>query len=225
MDRSFRPILLGAALALATASSAPLLLGGAALAATVPGGYDTVAGVTSVPVAGGRAVATVGGARVVVDVPASTFASTVQVVLTSPDLAAIGNGGQPGHHAAAGVGVLVEAKGQPVSSPFRNPLLVQITDPALPATASVVSLGPTAVTSASQLQGGEQVSIGGPADLAVLVPDGATVPGATTAQTGVPVATETAGGVALVVTGSLMLRSAGRRRRWGKGLDGCPAGH
>lgn len=225
MDRSLRPILLGAALSLAVVSSAPVLLSGVALAASVPGGYDAVAGVTSVPVTGGQAIATVGGAQVVVGVPASTFTSAVEVVLTSPDLAAIGDGGRPGRHAAAGVGLLVEAKGQPVSSPFSRPLSVQITDPALPATASVVSLGPTAVTAVSQVQGGAQVSLSGPADLVVLVPDGSTVPGATTAQTGVPVAAEGTAGVALVAGGALLLWRARRPRLCAAGLDGRSAGH
>ncbi len=211
------------------AAAAPLLAAATAGATAVPGGYDTVADVASVPVTGGQATATVGGARVVVDVPSGAFPGPVQLVLTSPDLAAIGDGGRPGLHAAAGVGVVVESRGQPLTGPFARPLSVlisQVSQGGLPAGASVVSLGPTPVGTAAQVAGGgEQVTVTGPADLAVLVPGSPTVAGATAAQTGVPVVTESVAGAALIAGGSSILWRARRRRRWADGLDGCATGH
>ena len=196
--------------------------------APVPGGYVRV--VLSQRVCAAGAVlgpVRVGSQSATVSVPPGTFPSCVQVTLTDPNVAEIGNAGFSCYRAIGGVGVIVQRQGgRPYRTPFPKPLSVRLAGASISTSSLVVEWnGSRFVTvPATVTKGSASLQIDrSPAYLAVLAPAcGARgpVPGATSAGTGKPLLGEGLLAGALVLSGAGGIGCA-RRRRWWSRTDSC----
>ena len=100
----------------------------------VPGGYLTV--VTSQTIGtGGGTIGPVSGGNTdtTVVIPAGAFLTPLQVTITEPDIAGIGNAGFCGYQAVAGIGVIIQnpANGSVNYDFFTDPLVVTVSSPGI----------------------------------------------------------------------------------------------
>jgi len=159
-----------------------------ARAPEVPGGYDTV--VTSQPVtsAGGTiGPISVDGLPVTLNVPAGAFSDQLQVTLTAPDLARIGDAGFRGYAAVGGVGVLVQKNGSKYQGKFAKKLSLSIVSRSINSLSVVVMWNGTAFVTepgATVRSGSATVRFDSDPNFAVLASK--KIQGATGAATGKP---------------------------------------
>jgi hypothetical protein len=74
---------------------------------------------------------TVNGLLVTLKIPAGAFPVALQVTLTAPDAAAIGNAGFHGYEAVGGVGILVQENGATYTKVFRSALDLSMSSPSI----------------------------------------------------------------------------------------------
>jgi hypothetical protein len=181
-------VLAGAAVAGAGGRPADHSYGTPAPAPSVPGGYVTVVTSQSVTSAGGKiGPVSAGGLSVTLTVPAGAFSGTVQITLTAPDMAAIGNAGFSNDKAIGGVGVLIQQNGSKYNGTFAKPLVLTMASPSINSLCVVVRWSGTAFVAESGAivrAGSATVAFDKDPDFAVLA-QGA-IPGATTPATGKP---------------------------------------
>lgn len=207
-----------------------------------PGGYNTVVAVVSVQSSGGTKSGQVGHDTVSVAVPAGAFSAPVQLVITSPNLAAI-PASNSGTVALAGVGLTFERQGVPLPSVLPSGIVVTITGANIPSGATVVDLqsgsavpvvaNVTAGSASLTLKNngsdlavfGYPTAAGTPTAAPTAVPTagpssptdpGAAISGATTAQTGKPFLGEGVAAGVLILGGVALAKVAnpsGRSRR------------
>lgn len=89
-------------------------------------GYRNVVTSQVIGPAGGVITAEIDGLKVAVTIPPGEFTRPVQVVLLSPFLAGIGDGGHPGYRAIGGVGIEFLVNGKPYTATLAKPITVQI---------------------------------------------------------------------------------------------------
>ena len=100
----------------------------------VPGGYlNVVTSQTVGPGGGTIGPVSAGNTETTVVVPAGAFTTPLQVTITEPDIADIGNAGFCGYTAVAGVGVIIQnpSNGSVSYDFFTHPLVVTISSPAI----------------------------------------------------------------------------------------------
>jgi hypothetical protein len=157
-------------------------------ATEVPGGYYTVVTSQTVTSAGGKiGPVSVGGLSVTLTVPAGAFSDTVQITLTGPNVAGIGDAGFSSCKAVGGVGVLVQQNGSKYSGKFAKPLTLSMASGSINALSVVVRWNGTAFVTesgATVRSGSATVSVVQDPNFAVLAPSA--IPGATKAATGKP---------------------------------------
>lgn len=214
--RFFHPLGFGAIVLLL----APVLLEGTALAqpTAIPGSYTHVVVVQTIGSSGGTVSASVDGATVTVTVPSGDLTAATQVILTSPDLAGIGDAGHKGYTAVAGVGVLFERQGVPLGAQLTAPATVTVSSSVISSSDLVLGLssGGSSPLQATVQAGSAQIPVVLSEDIAVLSSSSGQIPGATTSSTGKPLDTEEAAGAALVALGAAaLLTQAARRSRRG----------
>src|SRR5277367_5691114 len=90
-----------------------------------PGGYKAVVTSQTVTSRGAVIIARIDGLEVSLTIPAGTFKTPVQVILTAPDVLGVG-GTDPGYRAVGGVGVLIEVNGKPYTGRFAHSLTLTI---------------------------------------------------------------------------------------------------
>jgi len=129
--------------AVAAVGSAALLLSGFAQSpahaaygppppptAPPPGGFrSVVASETVDPDGGTLGPFGVNGLQVTLHVPPHAFPSPVQVTITAPDVAALGNAGFPCYLALGGVGVLIQVNGSTYPGIFRRGVTLDMSSP------------------------------------------------------------------------------------------------
>lgn len=211
--------------------------------ATVPGGYDVVAGVATVPPSGGSVTAQLISGSATVNVPGGAFSSPVQVIVTSPLLSSAAGGGLS---ALAGAGVLVEQAGVPIQGNFAAPITLSVNSPAIAAGSQAVAVSSSGEVpiGATISAGSASVALSSSTNVAIVsqtasqspaapaspaaassasssstasgtVPagPGSAVPGATTAQTGLALRGEAIAAGALGILGAAGLWLSLRRGR------------
>lgn len=187
------------------ASAAGSGYGGIASAPGGAGAFSIVVSVLTVPVTGGSFTAEVDGSTIVVNVPAGDFPYPVQLVFSSGDLTALGNGGIGGIGITA-FGVQFDHDGVKINGAYPKPVRVSVDNSAITASSVVYididgSFAPAGFTTSTGLANGAVYSdpeflIDTP--VTASTPLGNAIPGATTAATGKPFVTEEAGALALL---------------------------
>jgi hypothetical protein len=219
-------------LAVMTLAGAALLIGAAGSARAtagygpppppvppVPGGFFAV--VTSVTI--GPAGGTIGPVRigevlVRVRVPRGAFPVPVQITLTAPSVAGIGDAGFVGYEALGGVGVQVQENGSPYPGTFLKPVVLDMTSPLVTRSSIAVIWNGTrfVIDTAADLNGHvAQLTFDTDPDFAVLAPT-TQVRGATSATTGKPLLGEGILAGALLLLGAGGIAAVGRRRAAGQ---------
>ena len=208
-------LVLGAGGALASSGYGPP----APAAPVVPGGYSTVVTSQTIGPAGGTVgPVSVDGITTTLTVPPGAFPVSVQITLTAPDLAAIGDAGVVCHWAVAGVGIQVQEHGSTYPGTFLKPLTLTASSSSITSSSVVVVWNGTAFvteSSATVTAGSATVTFDSDPNFAVLAPTGTAtcaVPGATGATTGKPFLGEGILAGLLVLLGATGLGYARRRR-------------
>ena len=121
-------VALGAAtLAIAYAGQLPALAYGPPPPPPVaPGGFQSVVTSTTVGPAGATIAINIGPCKASLTVPPGTFTTQVQITITAPSVAGIGNAGHPGYHAICGVGVGITVNGKIYTGTFGHRLTLTI---------------------------------------------------------------------------------------------------
>jgi len=121
-------VALGAAtLAIAYAGQLPALAYGPPPPPPVaPGGFQSVVTSTTVGPNGATIAINIGPCKASLTVPPGTFTTPVQLTITAPSVAGIGNAGHPGFHAICGVGVGITVNGKIYTGTFGHRLTLSI---------------------------------------------------------------------------------------------------
>lgn len=121
-------VALGAAtLAIAYAGQLPALAYGPPPPPPVaPGGFQSVVTSTTVGPAGATIAINIGPCKASLRVPPGTFTTQVQLTITAPSVAGIGNAGHPGYHAICGIGVGITVNGKIYTGTFGHRLTLTI---------------------------------------------------------------------------------------------------
>jgi hypothetical protein len=197
----------------------PLPYGPTAPVATAPGGFAAVVTSRTIGPAGGTITVTVDGVDVTLTVPPGAFPVPVQITVTAPDLAAIGNAGFAGLFAVGGVGIQVQENGSPYPGTFLKPVTLSMQSSGITSSSVVVVWNGTAFvtdSSATVTAGSATVSFDSDPNFAVLSPSGtarAPIAGATTPMTGEPFLGEGIVAGVLLLLGAAGLTAVIRRRR------------
>jgi hypothetical protein len=177
LAQTLATVALGAAtLAIAYAGQLPAQAYGPPPPPPAPGGYTAV--VTSVtigPAGGVIGPVEIDGCRVSLTVPPGTFKTQVQISLTAPSVAGVGNGGHPGFRTVCGAGVLIQVNGKPYTGSFGHSLTLIISGFAIkPGDRVAVWNGKTFVFVSATVAGdAARISVTGSGeDFAVLAPGG-----------------------------------------------------
>jgi len=188
--------------------------------AAAPGAFTAVVTSRTITPAGGViGPLTINGISVTLTIPPGAFPVSVQITLTAPNLAAIGNAGFTGFSAMGGVGIQVEVNGSPYPGTFLKPVTLSTKSPSITSSSIVVVWNGHAFvteTNATVGTGGATVSFDTDPDFAVLSPTGAAVApisGATTPVTGEPFLGEGIAAGVLLLLGVSGLVLVVRRRR------------
>ncbi len=190
-----------------------------------PGGYSQVVTAETIsPSATATTVmaVTVDGIPVHISVPAGTFSTPVQVIVTAPVLSQVTTGvsalGYSGYVAVAGLGVsVVTSSGKLYSGTFLKPITVTIDNPKIGAGDRVVEWNGqgtfSAVSNASVGAGHASWTFQQDPAFAVLAPKNAgVVPGATSPVTGKPFLEEGLLAMGLLGSGAALLFRTRRQR-------------
>ena len=121
-------VALGAAtLAIAYAGQLPALAYGPPPPPPVaPGGFQSVVTSTTVGPNGATIAINIGPCKASLTVPPGTFTTQVQLTITAPSVAGIGNAGHPGYRAICGVGVGITVNGKIYTGTFGHRLTLTI---------------------------------------------------------------------------------------------------
>ncbi|MHB1739989.1 MAG: hypothetical protein ACYCXA_11045 [Actinomycetes bacterium] len=188
---------------------------------SAPGGFTSVVTTQSIGTGGGTVAAGVAGGTVTVDVPAGTFAQPVEVEVTRPDLASANTSlrtlGFGGYSAVGGVGIkILTSSGQAYPGSFPRAITVSLRGSTFGPGDKVIELtGPASAVTlpATAASGVITISLSADPDLLVLAPTaaaGGTV-GATSQNTGEPVAGVVVLGGLLAAAGAGITFAARRR--------------
>ena len=203
-------VALGAATLAIGTGQLPALAYGGPPPPPAPGGYTAV--VTSQTIGPGGGVigpVGVGICSVALTVPSGTFESPVQITITAPTVADIGDGGQPGYRAVCGVGVLIQVNGQLYTGGFGHSLTLDISGITIRHNARVVVWNGKKFVPVSATIAGPTLRLSvrrSNGDFAVLVPGGGTGPGSAQAAAVTARGKRMAGSVVLT---SLFIASPG----------------
>lgn len=91
-----------------------------------PGGYQSVVTSTTVGPAGASIAINVGACKATLTVPPGTFKTQVQLTITAPSVAGIGDAGHPGYRAICGIGVGITVNGKIYTGTFGHQLTLTI---------------------------------------------------------------------------------------------------
>ena len=121
-------VVLGAAtLAIAYAGQLPALAYGSPPPPPVaPGGFQSVVTSRTVGPGGATIAVNIGPCKASLTVPSGTFTTQVQLTITAPSVAGIGNAGHPGYHALCGIGVGITVNGTIYTGTFGHRLTLGI---------------------------------------------------------------------------------------------------
>jgi hypothetical protein len=98
----------------------------------VPGGYFQVVTSQTIGTAGGTiGPLSAGNVTAGLVISGRSFTTPLQVTITEPDVAAIGDGGRRNHLAIGGVGVVIQNNGAPFVGFFHEPLILTLSSPQL----------------------------------------------------------------------------------------------
>lgn len=192
---------------------------------TPPGGFTSVALTENITPSGGTfGPFTVDHESIEFHIPAGTFPTDVQLVVTVPNLQEISTQsidtvlGSTNFSLVYGIGVSVTENGSPYPGTFAHDITITITDSSISSASKVLEWNGSSFvidSSATTSSGRATIQISSDPDFVIASPttSSTTVPGATTVTTGKPFLGEglVAGG--LGVAGAVGLGVARRRRR------------
>jgi hypothetical protein len=206
-------VALGAAtLAIAYAGQLPALAYGPPPLPVAPGGFQSVITSTTVGPGGATIAINIGPCKASLTVPPGTFTTPVQLTITAPSVAGIGNAGHPGYHALCGIGVGITVNGTIYTGTFGHRLTLSISGSAIrPGDRVVVWNGSSFVFLPASVDGfGLRFSFTGSGeDFAVLAPGGGGGGQFASPRRGVNTAARSSHGTREAVLTSLFLRPAG----------------